>query len=488
MSATARERVNRIINGEQRQNHPFDFINNLAFYSFPVDREQESVRRLLAQARVAVTTAVIAAKDMKLVMETGSMSNGLSAYRQILKDKPKALERSEDGLLTTQDMKYQVAHSELMNNVVLPNRIKNQRAGDDLERLLPDYATVIVSDFEAPIRELYSNNALSQGATFQDPIYESFWVPLQYFLSGQGLTGDHAYSRNANPEELHDDLIQAGLADNLRSSPGKDMFIIDGKKGGDVTLSDRAWETAKHIVDVVENGFKTDFSVAALIARFQLDDWLNGPDHGPLDMKKVSPVLADRSPEDKARMAELKKLMIPYIADKCLSWSQYEKDPGLKAYVEKNVLPAQGTFKTENTAQFVDTILSYRPKGGANEFLHNQYSFATDKPANDNSLSAGFMSGIARRQAARHRRRAFQRQGPAVRRQETAVQQTEHLGAGRRFIRRQRTGRHSSARHRRQRRLFRRAPQGRHDRAGMGRRKGRKMAQGSPERQRQRKR
>jgi hypothetical protein len=391
MSATARERISRIVNGEH-QNHPFDFINNLMFYSFPVDKEQESVRRLLAQARVAATAAEIASQNLKTVEETGSMSNGLAAYRQVLKDKAKALERSPDGLMTTQDIKYQIAHSELMNNVVLPNRIKNQRSGDDLERLFPDHAAVVVADFEAPIRETQSNNALSQSATFQDPIYESYWLPRFYRGYGQALGGDHAWSRYANPEEITGDIIQCGLADHLRDGlpAGKDYFIVDRKDGQPVTLSDRAWETAKHIVDVTEHGFKTDFAVAALIARFQIDDWLNGPDHGPLDMKKVSPVLASRSAEDKARMTELKQLMLPYLADKCLNWFPFEKDPSLKAYVEKNVIPASGDFNSADTSQFLDKIFSYHPKGGANDFLHSQYSFKIDDPVNDNNLSAGF--------------------------------------------------------------------------------------------------
>jgi hypothetical protein len=278
-----------------------------------------------------------------------------------------------------------------MNNVVLPNRIKNQRSGDELERLFPDFAAVVVADFEAPIRETQSNNALSQSATFQDPIYETYWLPRFYRGHGQALGGDHAWSRYANPEEITGDIIQCGLADHLRDGlpPGKDYFIVDRKDGQPVTLSDRAWETAKHIVDVTEHGFKTDFAVAALIARFQIDDWLNGPDHGPLDMSKVSPVLAKRSAEDKARMTELKQLMLPYIADKCLNWFPYDKDPSLKAYVEKNVLPASGDFNSAKTAQFLDKIFAYHPKGGANDFLHSQYRFKIDDAVNDN-LSADF--------------------------------------------------------------------------------------------------
>lgn len=392
MASTSREIIGRIVNGK-KQNHPFDFINNLMFYSFPVDREQEHVRRLLAQARVAATAAEIASKNLKTVTETGSMSNGLAAYRQMLRDKDKALQSvDESGLLSTQDIKYKIAPKQLLDNVVLPNRIKNQRSGDEMERIFPDHAAVVVADFEAPIRETQSNNALSQGATFQDPIYETYWLPRFYRGDGQALGGDHAWSRYANPEEITGDIIQCGLADDLREglSAGKDYFVVDRKDGQPVTLTDRAWETAKHIVDVREHGFKSDFAVAALIARFQIDDWLNGPDHGPLDMSKVAPVLAERSDEEKQRMAQLKEIMLPYIADKCLSWFPFEKDPSLKTYVEKNVIPAAGTYNEAGKQQFLDTLFSYHPKGGSNDFLHSQYSFAIEPAANDNRLSGGF--------------------------------------------------------------------------------------------------
>lgn len=370
MPSTTIERIDRLLSGESR--HPFDFVNNPVFYDPQPEPGTDYTARLLAQTKMAYVAANAVSRGLEFSFVPGSMSNGWLAYRLAADFSEKILANTEArtgaAYLTTQRLKHNVPSSELRDRVILPSRIQNQQFVDGVERKNPDMAVIGPVDFEGPLRVVNSSNALSQGATFQDWTYEHWWGPRVVDTSGMELRGDHAYSRYAHVEETLGDLIQCGLLDEYRThvGPGKTYDITD-EKGRQVSLADRAWETAKHIVDVVERGFRSDLAVAALAVKFQIDDWLNDPANSPLDMSKVHPVLARRSKEDHERMARLKEIMLPYLAAKCAPWMPYDQDKDLKAYFEKNVLPAAGDFNAKKVASIKRELFAYHPRGG---FVH----------------------------------------------------------------------------------------------------------------------
>lgn len=371
--ASTIERIDRLLSGEPQ--HPFDFVNNPIFYDPRPEQGTAYTARLLAQTKVAYVAANAVSRGLKFSFVPCSMSNGWLAYRLAEDFRDKILAntqaRTGEAYLTTQRLKHNVPSSELRDRVILPSRIQNQQYVDSVERKNPEMSVIGPVDFEGPIRVVLGSNALSQGATFQDWTYEHWWGPRVIDTAGMELRGDHAYSRYAHVEETLGDLIQCGFLDEFRpqAGPGKKYDITD-EKGQPVSLADRAWETAKHIVDVVERGFHTDLAVAALAVRFQIDDWLNDPAHSPLDMGKVHPVLAKRSADERARMARLKEIMLPYIAEKCAHWVPYGEDRDLKAYFEKNVLPAKADFNPKKVAALKRELFAYHPRGG---FVHPEH-------------------------------------------------------------------------------------------------------------------
>lgn len=372
MTETALQRVERILSG--KPTCPFDFFNNTMFYDPKPPEKGEYADRLKAQPVVAYAAVNAVSRGVKLVMPPGAMSNGYLAYALADNYSAKIIQATKTGdnpgYKTTQRLKHRVSPEELLNSVILPNRLQNATINSLARGLYADKGVMGVIGFEGSVRTTRTNNALSQGATFQDWTFERWWGPRVIDSAAMMLHGDHIYSRYGALEELLADQIQCGLLDDYRQhiGPGKHYDVVDCK-GENITLADRAWETAKHIVDVVERGFRSDLALAALVGRFQIDDWLRSKhDATPIDSRKVHDVLAKRTPEELARMDRLKEIMLPYIAAKCVEWSKYDEHDGLRNYYENNILPlCPHSLDQKKTKALVAEIFSYQPKGG---FVH----------------------------------------------------------------------------------------------------------------------
>lgn len=371
MTETALQRVERILSGKPIC--PFDFFNDPLFYDPKPPEQGEYADRLKAQPVVAYAAVNAVSRGVKLVFPPGAMSNGYAAY--VLADdysgKITQATKSESGVgyKTTQRLKHRVSPEELLNRVILPNRLQNAVVNSMARGLYEDKGVMGVIGFEGSVRTTRTNNALSQGATFQDWTFERWWGPRVIDSAAMMLHADHIYSRYGALEELLADQIQCGLLDDYRQhiGPGKHYDVVDFR-GDNITLTDRAWETAKHIVDVVERGFRSDLALAALVGRFQIDDWLRSKhDASPIDKRKVHDVLAKRTPEELARMDRLKAIMLPYIAAKCMSWSKYSEHEHLNAYYVNNILPLSAEMNSKKTKALVTELFAYQPKGG---FVH----------------------------------------------------------------------------------------------------------------------
>lgn len=367
MTETALQRVERILSG--KPTCPFDFFNNTMFYDPKPPEKGEYADRLKAQPVVAYAAVNAVSRGVKLVFPPGAMSNGYLAYALAddYEEKIYQATRGEGnvGYKTTQRLKHRVSPEELLTRVILPNRLQNAVVNSVARGLYPDKGVMGVIGFEGSVRTTRTNNALSQGATFQDWTFERWWGPRVIDSAAMMLDADHIYSRYGALEELLADQIQCGLLDEYRDhiGPGKEYDVVDAK-GDHISLTDRAWENAKHIVDVVERGFRSDLALAALVGRFQLDDWLRGGLNSPIDPKKVHPVLANRSTEELARMDRLKDIMLPYIAAKCTGWSKHAEHEGLNAYYEAKILPLTPEMTAEKTKALVTELFAYQPKGG----------------------------------------------------------------------------------------------------------------------------
>jgi hypothetical protein len=346
MTLSNLERVERLLPGNGRQIHPFDWVNLPIFYDPKPEENTEYTERLRAATKMAFVAANEASGGLEgsFVFRPSSMSNGYLAYKLAEDYAPKikqnTMARFGESFLTTQNLKRHVASSELQSKVLFPNREEDFRAANKLEARMKDNAVIVPIEFENVPRTQNSSNALAQGASFQDWTFECWWVPRLIDTVHHVQGGGRTYSRYANVEDMTADLIQCGLLDEFRKSPGKTYDVTD-ENGTHITLADRAWERARHIVDVTERGFRTDLAVGVLLAQFQLDDWLRSG-NGPIDGAKVHPTLAKRSKAELKQMDKLKAMMLPYIAQNALGWADYKDDPNLKAYIETNVEPYVG--------------------------------------------------------------------------------------------------------------------------------------------------
>ena len=397
MTETALQRVERILSG--KPTCPFDFFNNTIFYDPKPPEKGEYADRLKAQPVVAYAAVNAVSRGVELVFPPGAMSNGYAAYA-LAEDyaekiyQATASENGGKGYNTTQRLKHRVAGEELMNRVILPNRLQNANVNALARDLYADKGVMGVIGFEGSVRTTRSNNALSQGATFQDWTFERWWGPRVIDSAAMMLHADHIYSRYGALEELLGDQIQCGLLDDYRQhiGPGKNYDVVDAQ-GDHITLADRTWETAKHIVDVVERGFRSDLALAALVGRFQLDDWLRGGEGSPIDRRKVHPVLAKRSADELARMDRLKEIMLPYIAAKCATWSKHAEHEGLNTYYTNNILPLTSELSADDTKALVAELFAYQPKGG---FAHPVLGQGA-APSVKNGLSKAFDGHAARK-------------------------------------------------------------------------------------------
>lgn len=408
MAESALKRVERMLPGKPIC--PFDFFNDKLFYDPQLLGKSEYTARLNAQPVVAYAAVNAVTRGVKTWFGPGAMSNGELAYELVEKSSDKVRRsvvlRTGHDALTTQRLKHMVAGKELFTGVIIKNRVQNSALNGIAMGLRDGFGVMGVIGPEGAWRSTRNDNALSQGATFQDVIFERWWGPRVLDSAGMVLYGDHAYSRYANVEEVLGDQIQCGLLDDYRKhiGPGKEYDIVDDK-GQPVPLADRAWETAKHIVDVVERGFITDLGVAALVARFQIDDWLRSKhDATPLDRRKLHPVLAKRDPEELARMDRLKDIMLPYLSAKCTAWMPYAKHPQLGAYFENNILPLSSDIDSDTVSALKAELFSYQPKGG---FVHTKPDYRVSTAQDDRATARLAFAAHASRPSALRDERYF---------------------------------------------------------------------------------
>lgn len=152
------------------------------------------------------------------------MSNGELAYELVEKSSDKVRRsvvlRTGHDALTTQRLKHMVAGKELFTGVIIKNRVQNSALNGIAMGLRDGFGVMGVIGPEGAWRSTRNDNALSQGATFQDVIFERWWGPRVLDSAGMVLYGDHAYSRYANVEEVLGDQIQCGLLDDYRKHIG----------------------------------------------------------------------------------------------------------------------------------------------------------------------------------------------------------------------------------------------------------------------------
>lgn len=371
-----------------------DLIHNLALYH-PKPKYDEDYTLIPAlNAEKLVNKASRFKWAHKKAMIYASASNGWPAYQLALRYKKIVMEKStrlstpdDTPFLTTQRLADSLDSAGIMvPDIFMRNYANNDTAIEAAATNMPDYAIVGPADFESYLRSIHEIPPMLGGGKFEDWIFEAhLWGPLMLLDMDAGIyTGDHAWSRHAAMEKGVGLAIQYGEKNLLKARQSINFDVVD-IKGRDVSIVDQAWEEARHIVDVVERGFRTEPAVALMMSRFMYDDYYqNGND--AIKQELAHPVVHAHYKDKTAvtRMQALRDVMLPYLADRC-DWKTMrdalDEDMALKQFWDEKVEPLKGTMKPVDEIQ--EFVFSHLPRGGFDHpELRSYIKTRTDEPEN----------------------------------------------------------------------------------------------------------
>ncbi len=329
----------------------------------------------------------------KKAMMYCAMSGGWLGYEKAERYPHKILEHSQrikdpndSEFMTIQRLQEALDSSIMGPDIFARNGRLNQAAVEYASRHMPDYHISGPDDREGTLRALHSIHPILRSASYQDAVFEQgVWGPECLLEYRRGIYfADHAWSRNAALEKGVALAVQYGNKFTLDARDGMGYDIVD-IQGRPVSITDQAWEDARHIVDVVERGFRTELAVALLASRFMHDDlWASGAK--TLDRRHADKGVKAHyaNPAQQERMKLLKDTMRPYLAERC-NWPTLHRvlreDPALENYWNNEVLPSRPNFKSIPAVEKL--ILPYVPRGG---FEHPALKIKAEQRADPKTL------------------------------------------------------------------------------------------------------
>lgn len=266
-------------------------------------------------------------------------------------------------------------------DVFMRNYVHAESDAATAARFMPDTCVVAPHHREMFLRALKDIYPMTFGAVYEDLTFEvHFWGGSLLFDYAKDIhERDHQWSRNAIPEEAMPAAAQFGKTELLQIREGQNYDTTD-LRNRPISLVDRAWEVARHIVDVTtwevagtgkyegqSYSFRTDPAAAYLAILFMYDEFYRDPDYMALDRDWAHPVIKAHYADDgqRAQFAALKDMMLPYLAQHCDTMTLrriLDNDPALARYWDEQVKPQ--AEKTCDLTILVPAVLSYVPRGG----------------------------------------------------------------------------------------------------------------------------
>ena len=358
-----------------KQKHPSDFVNETTMYDPGPEPGTSGTEHLLALTKARVLIALEGAEGMDVAYLRQAITNGDLMFELVRRNEKKIREATKarygEAFLTTQTLGRYLPKETRELEAAAPNKQKNLDAAQMAERSFPDHAIFSPFDSEGIVITQKKEHAMSQSAVLQDWAFEMFYIAFLRMKAKEMVTGipfimdgDGVYSRNGAPEDIEAEVQHFGFFYDFLQGKNAGFFDINGNE---VPLFDRLWEGSKHIFDVVEDGFRVDFATTRLLTQFMYYDWLKDGHH-KLDKKHVHPSLqklmgdSNKAKGERARIEKLRTFIMPYLAEKCLDWTPFDKDPDLNAYVETEVLKHKGHLKP--IEEIRKELFRYIPMGG----------------------------------------------------------------------------------------------------------------------------
>lgn len=373
-----------------------DLISNLGLYWPQPDYDDEFYKMLAVNAEKYTQDASRARWAYRSTwMKYAAASSGWDMYaiaslypKRIMEGSERFMIGPDDvRFLTTQRATKTLAEEISQSDVFARNTLRDMQAVEFAANQ-PRYRSSYIigpADQEGAHRSLFKKHAIIRGTEYEDAIWEMhLWGPLiLHDIDGGIYHGDHAWSRNAVPEKAMALGVQYGMTLPLmiRRGNGYDVADIFGR---DVSIVDQAWEDARHVIDVVERGFRTDPAVALIATRFMYDH-LYRTRSGPMEFGRAHEVVqshAADSPQQE-KLNYLKSLIGPYMARFCNTpqlRAILDEDPALRDYWDEHIMPMGEELPLIPVIE--KEILSYLPRGGFNHpHLRCKVERAADAPS-----------------------------------------------------------------------------------------------------------
>ncbi len=246
---------------------------------------------------------------------------------------------------------------------------------------MPDTYLIAPHHRETMLRALKDVYPMTFGAGYEDAIFEIHkWGPDMLHNYNKGIhLRDHQWSRNAVPEEELAMAVQFGKSEPLQIRHGMSYDATDIRNRA-VSVVDRAWEVARHIIDVTTwdvagtgkyEGktfqFRTDPAVAYMATLFMYDEMFRSEEYKAFDREWAHPVVKAFYADDNAQThwRYLRDAMMPYMANHCNTMTLHEilkHDAALSGYWNDVVLPTKDRQMPVNT--IASMVLGYVPRGG----------------------------------------------------------------------------------------------------------------------------
>jgi len=344
--------------------YPGDLGHNIAFYAYRPDFNRYDDRNIAMQAEALAAVTSLSRDNSKVAMIVASMSSGIAAYN-VLEHYNQTDDLSKR-ITVAQDLSRKIPKDILVPEIIEENKNKHNRTIELAANRFKDYYIDIPSDSEELQRSINTNKAAAV-KSWEDWAFEMhYWLPkILQDTDAMIYHGDKSFSRNGSLEQSVALAIQYGLWVPLEARAGRSIDVKD-IRGKDISPVDQAWEDAKHIVYVVEKGFQTDTAAALLMTRFMYEDWRMSNNEN-LVAESMHPSVKNQSYDDMEKMAELQKIMLPYLAQKC-DWpvmhEAFENDPSLKQFWDEKIAPHKTTEL--DCKDLYKTLFSYIPRGGYN--------------------------------------------------------------------------------------------------------------------------
>jgi len=298
--------MDRFFNGKKK--YIYDDFPHEYFH----EQGSEYKERAMAQVRTAFAAVKSALGERKGIYLPCAITGGIEGHKLAYTFRAKFAEAGQP--LTTVKLSEYTGGDLVSERVAGPNTDKNLTLSRDAMQMYPKDTVIAPAGLQAMVHSFGANPGFSRGQKWEEEDYMGLWFPVMtHFIDKQVLRGDWNFSRGANWEIMFGASVQAGL---VPERPKADMNVVNDK-GRDVTLYERIEAVSNFVRWGADKGFDLRVPTTTLARLIHMSDQIEAAKAGEesvIDPKRLHRSLKKRSPEELAKVEQLKAEIGPFIA------------------------------------------------------------------------------------------------------------------------------------------------------------------------------